>query len=363
MTYAQGAFRRQLEALPEDFEPVEAMVLRQLHHFSSHGHARWRRVRQVHLVGAGDSLYASQAAAHAFRTRGFSTRAVPAEALLHEWSVPAHVRPEEELVVGVSASGRTERVVEVLERAGALGLLRVAVSGQADSPLVDVADESLVVAVGNLERAPGLRTYQASLIGLLGIAAWLRRAATGQLFACARLLPENVAAHVAQTLTELRAPVQRVAERLVDMQTLMVLGTGPSAGTAGFSAAKIMETNGLLAHAQDLEEWRHVERFVGPRDFPVIVLGPEGATSRRVRSTAATATALGRRCVLIHPVADPASARDAWEALAVPGDVSEELSPVLYHVPVSMLAAELADHTGRPPFRFGAQVTAGPDSP
>ena len=77
------------------------------------------------------------------------------------------------LVVATSASGGTKRVVQAIERAKEHGALTLALTGTPNSAVTQVADRTLVVELPQKERSPGIRTYQASLIGMLLVAIQL----------------------------------------------------------------------------------------------------------------------------------------------------------------------------------------------
>jgi len=63
--------------------------------------------------------------------------------------------------------------VQAIERAKEHGALSVAVTGTPDSPVARAADRAIVVELPQKERSPGIRTYQASLLGLLLVAIQL----------------------------------------------------------------------------------------------------------------------------------------------------------------------------------------------
>jgi glucosamine--fructose-6-phosphate aminotransferase (isomerizing) len=131
---------------------------------------------------------------------------------------------------------------------------------------------------------------------------------------------------------------------------MMMLGSGPSYGTALFAAAKIVEGAGVLAAGQDIEEWWHVERFAHPLDMPLFIIAPLGRSHRRAVEQAEAAGGLGRRIVAVACHDDISMHRHARMVLPVHGDVREEFSPLLYHLHASHVAAHIAGRLGRLPF-------------
>ena len=128
---------------------------------------------------------------------------------------------------------------------------------------------------------------------------------------------------------------------------MVMLGSGPSYGTALYSAAKMVEAAGIFSTGQDLEEWWHVERFAYPVDMPVFVIAPPGRSHWRAGDLAATARGLGRRVIAVTHADDTEVSRHAHAVLSVYGEVREEFSPLLYHLFASYVAAYVAERLGR----------------
>lgn len=115
-----------------------------------------------------------------------------------------------------------------------------------------------MVELPDLRRSPGIRTYQASVLGLLLAAIRLGEArglGAGQL----REELAGLADAVDATAARVRDRCRETAQLLVGSLVLTFTGSGPSYGTAQFSAAKMTEGAGVFAAGQDLEEWCHVE--------------------------------------------------------------------------------------------------------
>ena len=122
-----------------------------------------------------------------------------------------------------------------------------------------------------------------------------------------------------------------MADLIAASPVVVMLGSGPSYGTALYSAAKLVEAAGVFVLGQDLEEWWHVERFSYPVDMPVFVIAPPGRSHWRAQSVAATARGLGRRVITVTHTDDTEVTRHAHMVLPVHGEVREEFSPLLYH--------------------------------
>ena len=318
--------------------------------------SEWQAVKKVYLTGDGDSYHASCAAEMAFQViADVACEPLSAQRFLDygaAWMRPA--TPPHTLVIATSASGGTERVVQAIERAKEYGALTVALTGTPNSAVTQVADRSVVVELPHKERSPGIRTYQASLVGMLLVAMQLaERQGRYAQEETDRLRQELIALAdvVDATTNAIRAGCREVADLIAASPVVVMLGSGPSYGTALYSAAKLVEAAGVFVLGQDLEEWWHVERFAYPLDMPVFVIAPPGRSHWRAQSVAATARGLGRRVIAVTHTDDTEVTRHAHMVLPVQGEVREEFSPLLYPLFTSYVAAHVAERLGRCPFQ------------
>ncbi len=318
--------------------------------------SEWQAVKKVYLTGDGDSYHASCAAEMAFQViADVACEPLSAQRFLDygaAWMRPA--APPQTLVIATSASGGTERVVQAIERAKEHGALTVALTGTPNSAVTQAADRSVVVELPHKERSPGIRTYQASLMGMLLVAMQLgERQGRHTQEETDRLRQEIIALAdvVDATTNAIQAGCREVAELIAASPIVVMLGSGPSYGTALYSAAKLVEAAGVFTMGQDLEEWWHVERFAYPVDMPVFVIAPPGRSHWRAESVAATARGLGRRVIAVTHKDDTEVTRHAHMVLPVQGEVREEFSPLLYHLFANYVAAHVAERLGRCPFQ------------
>ena len=318
--------------------------------------SEWQAVKKVYLTGDGDSYHASCAAEMAFQViADVACEPLSAQRFLDygaAWMRPA--APPHTLVIATSASGGTERVVQAIERAKEYGALTVALTGTPNSAVTQVADRSVVVELPHKERSPGIRTYQASLMGMLLVAIQLgERQGRYAQEETDRLRQELIALAdvVDATTNAIQAGCREVADLIAASPIVVMLGSGPSYGTALYSAAKLVEAAGVFTLGQDLEEWWHVERFAYPLDMPVFVIAPPGRSHWRAQSVAATARGLGRRVIAVTHKDDTEVTRHAHMVLPIQGEVREEFSPLLYPLFTSYVAAHVAERLGRCPFQ------------
>jgi glutamine---fructose-6-phosphate transaminase (isomerizing) len=328
------------------WDEAARFVLTPLEHLSLH---------RVFITGDGDSYNAAMACEMAFE----NIARIPCEPMSAQRFVDYGAEylplpfPNSTLVIGISASGRTQRVVQSLERAKQYGALTLALTGTPDSALAKAADRALIVQAPDMGPSPGIRTYTASLFGLLSMAVRIGELRDRYHQTEANALRQSLSdlASLFEATAIAAEPVARQASAaLKDMGAMVFLGSGPSFGTAQFSAAKVIEAAGVFAVGQDLEEWAHVERFAYPDDMPTFVIAPPGRSHARAVELVRSAKALGRRIAVVCRAGDAELAEHAEFVFPVPGDVREEFTPLVYHIAADLFAAQLAEALGRKPF-------------
>jgi glucosamine--fructose-6-phosphate aminotransferase (isomerizing) len=156
---------------------------------------------------------------------------------------------------------------------------------------------------------------------------------------------------VEDTIAAVKQPAARTAELMRDASALLFLGSGPSLGTAKYCAAKVVEASGVLAVAQDIEEWMHVEQFCYPDDLPVFLIAPPGRSLARMAQVARVARSQGRRIVAVADANDESVTAHANDVHPVVGCVKEEFSPLVYQVSSILFSSALATTLKRKPFR------------
>ncbi len=315
------------------------------------GDGELRSIERVFVTGDGDSYHAARAEELFFESvAGIPCHPISAQRFLDYGAERMKLEKGRSLVIAISASGRTERGLQSLARARKFGALTVALTGTAGSPFTEAGERVVVVDLPDFGGSPGIRTYNGSLMGLIAIALRIGEARGKYDAAFVDRMHTEIAgldAVMEATLQAVELPAAAAADAWQDAPMQIWLGSGPSYGTALFSAAKVVEAAGIFAIGQDLEEWAHVERFAYPDDMPVVVIAPPGRSHWRAVMLAEQAKKLGRRLAVVIRDGDDEIARHADFVFPVMGDVREELSPLVYHIPSNFLAARITENLGR----------------
>ncbi|MBA4352679.1 MAG: aminotransferase, partial [Rhodobacter sp.] len=179
--------------------------------------------------------------------------------------------------VGISQSGRSPDIVEMMRAAGAGGALSVAITNFADSPMALASAHCLPLQAGVEQSVAATKTFVTSVLaGLALVAEWQEDAA---LRAAVETLPDAFEAALALDWSALAARMSRA-------QHGYVLGRGPAFAIANECALKLKETCGLHAEAYSAAEVLHGPSAIVEAQFPVLALAVEDAAQAGVVQTA-----------------------------------------------------------------------------
>jgi glucosamine--fructose-6-phosphate aminotransferase (isomerizing) len=221
---------------------------------------------RVVFTGCGTSFHAAQ-------TGGYAVQAL--EAVLSP--------PDADVMVCVSHEGTTALT---LEAARAFAGPKWLVTGKAESPLAEVADE-VIVCTPEIERS---WCHTASYTcGVAAIAA-MRGEDIGW-------LPDAVEEALAQ------GPPQHMGTH----GPILVAGAGPSWATAQEAALKLREGAHWLAGAHETEQLLHGHLAAVDESVRAFVLEGEGRAAERAREVVSALGELGAETTLVpteHPVVD-----------------------------------------------------------
>jgi glucosamine--fructose-6-phosphate aminotransferase (isomerizing) len=313
-------------------------------------------IRRVFIFGDGDSYHAARAMEMAFE----NIADIPCEPMSSQRFLDYQAEwlrvkePNGTLVIGISASGKTQRVIQGLSKANKYGGLTIALTGTSGSQVSKIAQRTICVDLPDMGPSPGIRTYNASLMGLGLLALYISDVTESQ-DRSELMKNRDQFTHLAdamdETILAAEIPAKKAATELKDAQAMMFLGSGPSYGTALFCAAKIVEAAGVFAVGQDLEEWAHVERFAYPTNMPVFIIAPPGRSYQRAAKLAHAAHHYGRRVVAVINDGDTEISPHVDYVFPIPGYIREEFSPLVFHIATNFFASYLTEYLERKPFQ------------
>ena len=241
------------------------------------------------------------------------------------------------LVLGISQSGRSPDVKEVLEEARRQGRPTVAITNDVASPLAAAADEVLALEAGDERAVAATKTY----LNSLGAIALLFAVSTGDGGALDEL--ERIPAHIALQLERSWDDARRL-DRLGELQGGTVVARGVNYATAFEIALKIRELSGLLFEAYSAADLMHGPIAAVGSGWPVLAVAPRGPAFEAMTTALDAFKERGARLVVVSDD-DRALAR-ADVALPLWTRLPEWLSPLVAVVPGQLAALRLAQLRG-----------------
>ena len=200
--------------------------------------------------------------------------------------------------VGISQSGQSPDIVEMMRAGRSGGALSVAVTNFANSPMGAASDHCLPLEAGVEHSVAATKTFVVSVLaGLALLAEWqqddaLRKAIFD--------LPDALE-------KALHLDWSPLAARLSRANSAYVLGRGPAFAIANECALKLKETCGLHAESYSAAEVLHGPAAIVQAQFPVLALGVEDAALPHVVTTAERLAAQGADVFLIGAAASGAT--------------------------------------------------------
>jgi glucosamine--fructose-6-phosphate aminotransferase (isomerizing) len=293
------------------------------------------RLRSVMIAARGTSDNAALYAKYLFEVLlGLPTAlASPSAFTLYE----SRMNLEGVLVLGLSQSGESQDVLEIVRRSGELGAHSLAVTNNEASATAEAAQHHLFLRAGKEESVAATKTYTAELLVLYLLALALKG--------------EERLGDEVRGLPELSREVLEASwegtERYRYAEYMVVTSRGYNLATAEEAALKLMETAYVVAQAFSAADLRHGPMAMIGQDFPVVVIAPPGKVQQDLRSLVGSLKDRGAEFVAISD--DRSILERASAKFEVQVRCPDELSPILYAVPIQLFAENLAHLKGLNP--------------
>jgi len=297
---------------------------------------RRRRIDYAFLAARGTSDHAGLYAKYLWGAYNQLPVALATPSLFSLYRLPPRLGPA--LVVGISQSGQSPDIVNVLEEGRRQGKLTLAITNAPTSPLAATAELMIHIDAGVEEAVAATKTYTAQLttIALLSVALREDTASLNVL----RRLPDRLAQALA-----LEPEIARAAQRYRYMEQCVVLGRGFNYATAFEWALKMKELSYTVVTAYSSADFQHGPIAMVARGFPVFAVVPSGAVFEDV--LALLKRLKEKHQVELFVISDRQQALDlADTGLLLPEDVPEWLSPIVSIVPAQLFCYHLTRAKG-----------------
>lgn len=263
------------------------------------------------------------------------------------------LRLEHAMVIGISQSGQSPDIVEVVTQAKAAGALTAGITNQADSPLAKTAHHTLLCHAGPERSVAATKTYTTTCAVLAMLAAYMPG---GESF-------RNGIQHIPELITDALKSEERIAniaQRYTHARNCVVLGRAFQYSTARETALKLEETCYLVATPFSTADFRHGPAALVEQGLPVVVFAPLGPTLEGSRELLSWLRERDADCLVVSedqallelatiPIPLMLPALNEATTTGQHASISELLAPIPYIIPGQLLAHYLALSKGLNP--------------
>lgn len=172
------------------------------------------------------------------------------------------------LIVGISQSGESPDLIEVLAEGRKQGRPTLAITNRPDSPLAANADYVVDIMAGEEKAVAATKTYTAQLLAVAMLSDVMRSGAISEELKRA----PDLMADVLQT----EPLIADIAKDFAGLRSCAILGRGFNHSTAFEWALKLQEVTYTLAHPYSTADFRHGPIAVVEPGFSIMAAAPDG---------------------------------------------------------------------------------------
>jgi glucosamine--fructose-6-phosphate aminotransferase (isomerizing) len=299
------------------------------------------RVKAVHIAACGTSYHAGLVASYFLE----QICRIPARVeIASEYRYRDPVVTADTLFVTISQSGETADTLAALRNARRAGYLStLAICNVAESSMVRDSELVLLTRAGPEIGVASTKAFttQLTALGMLVVALAKQgsRAVVNERDLVLQLL--QLPGLVEKTL-KLDESIRALAENFADKRHALFLGRGPLHAIAMEGALKLKEISYIHAEAYAAAELKHGPLALVDEDMPVIAVAPNNDLLEKLKSNLQEVRARGGKLFVF---ADPATGLTSDEGVTViqmPVDVSPLQAPVVFAIPMQLLAYHVA---------------------
>lgn len=242
------------------------------------------------------------------------------------------------LVIGISQSGQSPDIVNVVAEGKRQGQPTLAITNEPNSPLAQTADFVINIHAGVETAVAATKTYTSQLLAIAMLsAAWSQ---AEERFGAIEKLGEWGTAVLAHD--EL---IGQLAQRYRYMEQCVVLGRGYNYATAFEWSLKLKELTYVVAEPYSSADFRHGPIAIVERGFPVMAIAPAGAVLADMYDLLQK-LASDKQAELLIISNNAATLGLADSPILLPADLPEWLSPLVSIVPAQLFAYHLTGIKG-----------------
>ncbi len=255
---------------------------------------------------------------------------------------------ENTLVIAITQSGETADTLAAMKLAKRKGAKVLAIVNVVGSMATRIADLTLYTHAGPEIGVAATKTYTTQLTVLTMLAIELARVLRTADKSYLNALEEGLKAipEMVEIVLKHDESLKELAENLSDRRDFFYIGRGISVPTALEGALKLKEISYIHAEGLSAGELKHGPLALIEKGVPVVAIAPSGRTFDKMVGNIEEARARG---AFIISLGDRGELKRLSDVLIEMPETDELLTPILYAVPLQIIAYHLAVLRGNDP--------------
>jgi len=304
-----------------------------------------RSVRRIFLVACGTSWHAALVAKYWLE----KWTGIPVEIdIASEFRYRTLLVDGSVLVIPISQSGETADTLAGMRRAAQLGARVVTICNVVGSTMTREADGTIYTHAGPEIGVASTKAFTSQLTALFLLTMLIGQergtidAGQARELGHALIGIPNV---IEEELPRLQEECNRLAEKFTNCRDFLYLGRGCNFPIALEGALKLKEISYIHAEGYPAGELKHGPIALIDPDMPILALAPGDNVYEKVISNVEEVKARHGRLIMIGAVDDNNLGRLTDDFIQLP-EVHEDLNPILYTIPLQLLAYQIANLRG-----------------
>jgi glucosamine--fructose-6-phosphate aminotransferase (isomerizing) len=297
-------------------------------------------IKAIQILACGTSYHAGLVARYWFE----ALARVPCNIeVASEFRYRSPVLDPDTLIVTISQSGETADTLAALLEAKKLGAkYSLAICNVPESSLVRESDLVLMTRAGPEIGVASTKAFTTQLTTFM-----LLVIAIGRRFHLAESMEQKITSELfslpgkIEKVLQLDDEIKALAEQFAEKEHALFLGRGTHYPIAMEGALKLKEISYIHAEAYPAGELKHGPLALIDADMPVVTVAPNNSLLEKLKSNMQEVSARGGQLIVFMDET-LASANDENVQIVKVPQIGNEISPIVYTVPLQLLAYHVA---------------------
>jgi glucosamine--fructose-6-phosphate aminotransferase (isomerizing) len=298
------------------------------------------KIEMVQIIACGTSYHAGLVARYWIETLAKMPCVVE---IASEFRYRQPLANPNALVVTISQSGETADTLAAVHEAKRLGFgPSLTICNVPESSLVRASDMVLMMRAGPEIGVASTKAFTTQLLSLLMLTVILGRRhgmtleTEQNIVNAMQSLPKQL-----ETVLALNDEIEQLAGQFADKRHALFLGRGIHYPIAMEGALKLKEISYIHAEAYPAGELKHGPLALVDAEMPVVAVAPNNALQEKLKSNLQEVHARGGQLIIFANHRAIMQASDYIKIIEL-GEVDEIISPIVYTLPLQLLAYHVA---------------------